>query len=50
MPRRKKTARELTTDEAMQKMFPKKARDLAKREAENSRKTKRTSTTKKDGT
>ena len=27
MPRRKKKARELTKDEAMQKLFPKKVRD-----------------------
>ncbi len=29
MPRRKKQARELTKDEAMKKMFPKKVRDEA---------------------
>ena len=31
MPRRKKKARELTKDEAMKKMFPKKVRDEAHR-------------------
>lgn len=35
MPRRKKKASELTTEEAMKKMFPKKAREEAKKEAEN---------------
>ena len=33
MPRRKKQARELTKDEAMKKMFPKKVRDELRRVA-----------------
>ena len=33
MPRRKKSARELTKDEAMKKLFPKKARDELERVA-----------------
>ncbi len=37
MPRRKTLPKELTTDEAMRKMFPKKAVDKAKKEAENPR-------------
>ena len=46
MPRRKKTARELTTDEAIRKMFPKKVREEATKTALESRKknTKRHST------
>ncbi len=46
MPRRKKKALELTTEEAMQKLFPKKLRDEAKRIALESRK----KSTKKDST
>jgi hypothetical protein len=38
MPRPKKSAGELTTDEAMQKLFPKKARDKAKKTAQESQK------------
>ena len=38
MPRRKKKAPELPTDEAMKKMFPKQVRDEAKKTAEGSRK------------
>ena len=33
MPRRKKKAHELTTDEAMKKMFPKRVRDEVKKTA-----------------
>lgn len=39
MPRRKKRADELTTEEAMKRLFPKKVRDEAKKVAEKSRKT-----------
>lgn len=46
MPRRKKTARELTTEEAMRKMFPKKVREEATKTALASRKT----NTKQDST
>lgn len=38
MPRRKKKAHELTTDEAMRKMFPKPVRDAAQKAALESRK------------
>jgi hypothetical protein len=38
MPRRKKRAHELTTDEAMKRLFPKKVRDQAKVTAEKARK------------
>jgi len=38
MPRRKKRAQELTTDEAMKKLFPKKVRVAAKETAEKARK------------
>ena len=38
MPRRKKRADELTTDEAMRKLFPKKVREEAKETAQNARK------------
>ncbi len=34
MPRRKKHPKDWTTEEAMQKMFPKKAREHLKKEAE----------------
>jgi hypothetical protein len=37
MPRRKKRADELTTEEAIKKMFPKKVRDEAKKVAEKPR-------------
>jgi hypothetical protein len=40
MPRRKKKARELTDDELMKKLFPKKVRDSAKKTALDSRKPK----------
>jgi hypothetical protein len=39
MPRRKKRATEMTTDELMKDLFPKKVRDEAKTVAEKSRKT-----------
>ena len=38
MPRRKKKAHELTNEEAMKKMFPKKVRDEAKKAALESQK------------
>jgi hypothetical protein len=38
MPRRKKKARELDDSEVMKKLFPKKARETAKRTALESRK------------
>jgi len=38
MPRRKKSAQELTTDEAMKRLFPKKVREEAKVTAQNARK------------
>lgn len=38
MPRRKKKARELTDEETMRKLFPKKVREDAKKTALNSRK------------
>jgi hypothetical protein len=38
MPRRKKKAPELPTDEALRKLFPKRVRDEAKKTAEESRK------------
>lgn len=38
MPRRKKPASEMTTDELMKDLFPKKVRDKAKEIAEKSRK------------
>jgi hypothetical protein len=47
MPRRKKKAHELTTDEAMRKMFPLKARKTAKAEAEKARKSTEKNSTKK---
>ncbi len=37
MPRRKKRAQELTTEEAMKRLFPKKVRDEAKQTAEKAR-------------
>jgi hypothetical protein len=48
MPRRKPKAHDLTTDEAMRKMFPKKARVAAELEAQKARKPKGTRTIKKD--
>lgn len=38
MPRRKKKARELTDEEAMKKLFPKKVRESAKKTALESQK------------
>lgn len=38
MPRRKKKARELTDDDVMKKLFPKKVRDEAKKTAVQSQK------------
>jgi hypothetical protein len=38
MPRRKKRADELTTEEAMKRLFPKKVREEAKVTAEKARK------------
>jgi hypothetical protein len=38
MPRRKKRAHELTDDEMMKRLFPKKVRDLAKKIAQEARK------------
>ena len=38
MPRRKKRSRELTDEETMKKLFPKKVRDEAKKTALDSRK------------
>ncbi len=40
MPRRKKHATEMTTDEFMKDLFPKKVRDEAKKVAAKSRKSK----------
>jgi hypothetical protein len=40
MPRRPKKAHELTTDEAIRKIFPKKVRERAECEGLNARKTK----------
>ena len=37
MPRRKKSAGELTTEQAMKKLFPKKVRDAAKKTAQESK-------------
>jgi hypothetical protein len=37
LPRPKKKSSEYTDEEAMKKLFPKKARDKAKKEAENPR-------------
>ena len=38
MPRRKKRADELTTEEAMKRLFPKRVREQAKETAEKARK------------
>jgi hypothetical protein len=38
MPRRKKKAPELPTDQALKKLFPKRVRDEAKKTAEESKK------------
>jgi hypothetical protein len=44
MPRRKKRATEMTTDELMKDLFPKKVRDEAKNVAKKSRKSEKKST------
>ena len=43
MPRRKRKPRELNDEEAIRKLFPKKAVDKAKKEAENPRSPAKTS-------
>jgi len=43
MPQRKKRATEMTTDELMKDLFPKKVRDKAKEVAEKSRKSEKKS-------
>jgi hypothetical protein len=48
MPRRKKRADELTTEEALKKMFPKKVRDEVKKVAEKAPPPAETSINKKD--
>jgi hypothetical protein len=50
MPRRKKKAPDLTTQEAMRKMFPPKVRRKAKSEAEKARKTRGKKSTNGDST
>ena len=50
MPRRKKKAHELTTDEAMRRVFPKEIVQAAKAEAEKSRKAEAKTTTRKKST
>lgn len=50
MPRRKKKAHELTTDEAMRRVFPKEVVKAAKEEAEKARKPAGKSTTDKQST
>ena len=45
MPRRKRKARELTTEEAAKRLFPKKVREQVKKEADSDRK----ATIKKNG-
>ncbi len=47
MPRRKPRPDELTTEEAMKKMFPKDVREEAERQARNARKIKPKPTTSK---
>jgi len=47
MPRRKKKAHELTTDEAMRRVFPKEVVKAAKQEAEKARKPEGKTTTRK---
>lgn len=46
MPRHKPKAHELTTEDAAQKLFPKKVREAVKLEAQKARKTKEKSATK----
>jgi len=50
VPRRKKKAHELTTDEAMRKLFAKEVVKAAKKEAEKARKSGGQATTTKDST
>jgi hypothetical protein len=50
MPRRKKPARDLTTREALRRLFPTDARREVKKEAEKSRKDEEKRSTKKDPT
>ncbi len=47
MPRKKRTPQELNDEEAIRKLFPKKAVDRAKKEAENPRSPAKTSIDKK---
>ena len=47
MPRRKKKAHELTTEEALRKLFPKEVVKAVKAEAEKARKSKEKTTTRK---
>ncbi len=48
MPRRKKPPHELTTDEALRKLFPKEVRESAKKEARKASKEGEKKDTKKD--
>jgi hypothetical protein len=48
MPRRKAKAHDLTTEQALRKMFPKPVRERATLEVEKARKTKGKASTKKD--
>lgn len=48
MPRRKVEAHELTTDEAIRKLFPLKVRKAAKKEGQKARKLRPEKSTKKD--
>lgn len=48
MPRPKKPAHELTTEEALKKMFPKPVREKLTHEAKNARKSGDTATTKRN--
>ena len=48
MPRRKSEAHELTTDEAIRKLFPLKVRQAAKKEGQRARKLGAKKSTKKD--
>ena len=50
MPRRKLEPHELTTDEAMRKLFPLKVREAAKQEGQKARKIKEKPTTRKQST
>ena len=48
MPRRKTKAHDLTTEQALRKMFPKPVRERVAAEAEKARKIKEKTSTKKD--